>query len=161
MIVALAMPPPSHIVSRPIVPSSASRLLSSVVMIRAPVIPNGPESLKLITDGDADSSDGCFVELAPEPQWIQIDLEGEFNIGHLMGYDAVAVHANVESKNFLPRNPGSWPPIPQQERGGRVPAAELGVMGPDPAARTGRPCFPAAARVSVMPATSDPRSRDA
>ena len=39
--IAWPIPPATHIVSRPIVPSSASRLLSSVVMIRAPVMPNG------------------------------------------------------------------------------------------------------------------------
>lgn len=51
----------------------------------APVIP-GPDALTLITDGDADSSDGCFVELAPEPQWIQIDLEGSFNIHQILAW---------------------------------------------------------------------------
>ena len=40
-IIAWPMPPATHIVSSPIVPSIASRLLSSVVMMRAPVIPNG------------------------------------------------------------------------------------------------------------------------
>jgi uncharacterized protein len=35
-----------------------------------------------------------------------LGLEGEFNIGHLLGYDAVAVRANAASKNFLPRNVG-------------------------------------------------------
>ncbi|HEY1083633.1 MAG TPA: discoidin domain-containing protein [Prosthecobacter sp.] len=30
--------------------------------------------LSLVTDGDPDGSDGCFVELAPGPQWVQIDL---------------------------------------------------------------------------------------
>lgn len=30
--------------------------------------------LTLVTDGDPDGSDGCFVELAPGPQWVQIDL---------------------------------------------------------------------------------------
>lgn len=36
--------------------------------------------LTLVTDGDPDGSDGCFVELAPGPQWVQIDLEAEANI---------------------------------------------------------------------------------
>lgn len=36
----------------------------------APIIGDLP----LVTDGDADGSDGCFVELAPGPQWVQIDL---------------------------------------------------------------------------------------
>lgn len=31
--------------------------------------------LTLITDGDADGSDGSFVELMPGKQWVQIDLE--------------------------------------------------------------------------------------
>lgn len=31
--------------------------------------------LSLVTDGDADSSDGSFVELMPGKQWLQIDLE--------------------------------------------------------------------------------------
>ena len=52
----------------------------------APVIPNGPESLKLITDGDADSSDGCFVELAPEPQWVQIDLGASCDIYKIIAW---------------------------------------------------------------------------
>lgn len=36
--------------------------------------------LTLVTDGDADGSDGCFVELAPGKQYVQIDLEAEYNI---------------------------------------------------------------------------------
>lgn len=36
--------------------------------------------LTLVTDGDPDGSDGCFVELAPGKQYVQIDLEAEFNI---------------------------------------------------------------------------------
>jgi hypothetical protein len=31
--------------------------------------------LELVTDGDPDGADGSFVELAPGPQWVQIDLE--------------------------------------------------------------------------------------
>ncbi len=45
----------------------------------APVIPS-PDALKLITDGDADSADGCFVELMPGAQWVQIDLGASANI---------------------------------------------------------------------------------
>ncbi len=48
-----------------------------------PVIP-GPDALKLLTDGDADSSDGCFVELMPDPQWVQIDLEAKYDISKLI-----------------------------------------------------------------------------
>lgn len=41
-----------------------------------PIIGN----LDLVTDGDADGADGCYVELAPGLQWVQIDLEKEYNI---------------------------------------------------------------------------------
>ncbi len=40
-IIAIPCPPPTHIVSRPIVASSVLRSLSNVPMIRAPVIPKG------------------------------------------------------------------------------------------------------------------------
>ncbi len=36
--------------------------------------------LTLVTDGDADGSDGCFVELAPGKQWLQIDLAEAYTI---------------------------------------------------------------------------------
>jgi hypothetical protein len=39
--IAMPMPPATHIDSMPYVPSSVSWSLRSVVMIRAPVIPNG------------------------------------------------------------------------------------------------------------------------
>jgi len=42
----------------------------------APIIGDLP----LVTDGDPDGSDGCFVELAPGKQWVQIDLEQEASI---------------------------------------------------------------------------------
>jgi len=35
-----------------------------------------------------------------------LGITGTFYIGHLMGYESVAVHAEVGSKNFLPRNLG-------------------------------------------------------
>jgi len=35
-----------------------------------------------------------------------LGLDGSFNIGHLMGYDAVEVAADAASKSFLPRNVG-------------------------------------------------------
>ncbi len=35
-----------------------------------------------------------------------LGIEGQFYIGHLMGYSGVQVHSNVASKNFLPRNVG-------------------------------------------------------
>lgn len=40
--------------------------------------------LNLVTDGDADGSDGCFVELAPGQQWVQVDLQAPAAIHKLM-----------------------------------------------------------------------------
>ena len=45
---AMPWPPPTHIVSRPMVFPASSRPLSSVVMMRAPVWPNGcPRAIAL------------------------------------------------------------------------------------------------------------------
>ena len=51
----------------------------------APIIPS-PDALTLITDGDADSADGCFVELMQGPQWVQIDLEAEQTIHKILAW---------------------------------------------------------------------------
>ena len=45
----------------------------------APIIGDLP----LVTDGDADGSDGCFVELAPGPQWVQINLGASTSINKI------------------------------------------------------------------------------
>lgn len=36
--------------------------------------------LPFVTDGDKDGSDGCYVELGPELQWVQIDLGASHDI---------------------------------------------------------------------------------
>lgn len=36
--------------------------------------------LEFVTDGDKDGAEGSFVELGPEPQWVQIDLGAEADI---------------------------------------------------------------------------------
>ena len=41
-------------------------------------------SLDLVTDGDADGSDGCYVELSPGAQWIQVDLGADYNIWKIL-----------------------------------------------------------------------------
>jgi hypothetical protein len=41
-------------------------------------------SLDLVTDGDADGSDGCYVELAPGQQWVQIDLGADYNVWKIL-----------------------------------------------------------------------------
>jgi hypothetical protein len=38
----------------------------------------------MVTDGDKDGADGSFVELGPGPQWVQIDLGGEFNLSAII-----------------------------------------------------------------------------
>lgn len=43
-------------------------------------------TLDLVTDGDADGSDGCYVELAPGAQWVQIDLEKEYDIWKILAW---------------------------------------------------------------------------
>jgi DNA helicase HerA-like ATPase len=35
-----------------------------------------------------------------------LDIEGDFYLGHLMGYSRVTVHTRIDNKNFLPRNVG-------------------------------------------------------
>ena len=61
-------------------------------------------SLDLVTDGDADGSDGCYVELAPGHQWVQIDLGAEYNIWkillwHFHKQTAVYFDTNVQISN--------------------------------------------------------------
>lgn len=41
-------------------------------------------TLDLVTDGDADGSDGCYVELAPGHQWVQVDLGAEYDIWKIL-----------------------------------------------------------------------------
>ena len=55
-------------------------------------------SLDLVTDGDADGSDGCYVELSPGKQWVQIDLGDDFKIWKLLVWHFhknTAVYFNV------------------------------------------------------------------
>jgi hypothetical protein len=51
--------------------------------------------LTLITDGDKDGKEGCFVELAPGKQWIQIDLEKTFQL-----YAVVVWHYHGEGRVY-------------------------------------------------------------
>lgn len=56
-----------------LVPAAAKNLA-----LKAPVSSSDPAPLlgdpELVTDGDKDAAEGCFVELAPGTQWVQIDL---------------------------------------------------------------------------------------
>jgi len=69
----LEKPDPSKIVKSFMAPKGTVNLAKGKTVTSsdpAPIIGD----LTLVTDGDADGSDGCFVELAPGPQWVQIDL---------------------------------------------------------------------------------------
>jgi len=62
------------------VPKSVMLPKGSVnLALKKPVTSSDPApiigELTLVTDDDTDGSDGCFVELAPGKQWVQIDLE--------------------------------------------------------------------------------------
>lgn len=61
-------------------------------------------SLDLVTDGDADAADGCYVELAPGHQWVQIDLGAEYDVWkillwHFHKQTAVYFDVNVQVSN--------------------------------------------------------------
>ena len=70
----LEQPDPSKIIKSFMAPAGTVN-----VALNKPVTSSDPApiigELELVTDGDPDGSDGCFVELAPGPQWVQIDLE--------------------------------------------------------------------------------------
>jgi len=40
--------------------------------------------LSFVTDGEKAGEDGYFVELGPGKQWVQIDLQGEFNLNAIL-----------------------------------------------------------------------------
>ncbi len=51
--------------------------------------------LEFITDGAADGFDGCFVELGPDLQWVQIDLGQQADI-----YALVVWHYHAEGRVY-------------------------------------------------------------
>ncbi len=65
-----------------LVPATAKNLA-----LNMPVTSSDPAPLlgdpELVTDGDKDASEGCFVELAPGTQWVQIDLGAPAEINAL------------------------------------------------------------------------------
>jgi len=60
----------------------------SNVALNKPVKSSDPEptvgELKQVTDGDKEAVEGSFIELGPALQWVQIDLQGSFNIYAIM-----------------------------------------------------------------------------
>lgn len=66
-----------------LVPATAKNLA-----LNQPVSSSDPEPLlgdfELITDGDKDGSEGCYVELSRGVQWVQIDLGAPADIHALM-----------------------------------------------------------------------------
>lgn len=51
--------------------------------------------MEQVTDGDKEASDGCFVELAPGLQWVQVDLGAEYEI-----YAVVIWHYHAEQRVY-------------------------------------------------------------
>lgn len=51
--------------------------------------------LEMVTDGDKEGSDGSFVELGPDKQWVQIDLEKPADI-----YALVVWHYHAEGRVY-------------------------------------------------------------
>lgn len=66
-----------------LVPASAKNLA-----LNKPVTSSDPQpllgDLELVTDGDKDGSEGCYVELAKGAQWVQIDLGAPAEIHALL-----------------------------------------------------------------------------
>jgi len=52
--------------------------------------------LDYITDGDKDGADGSYVELGPDQQWVQIDLEKEHEI-----YGIVLWHFHKNARAYI------------------------------------------------------------
>lgn len=78
----LETPDPSKIIKTFMAPKGTVNLAKGKAVTSsdpAPIIGDLP----LVTDGDADGSDGCFVELAPGPQWVQIDLGAPTSINKI------------------------------------------------------------------------------
>ncbi|SKA90654.1 F5/8 type C domain-containing protein [Prosthecobacter debontii] len=78
----LEQPDPSKIVKSFMAPKGTVNLAQDKEVTSsdpAPIIGD----LTLVTDGDPDGSDGCFVELAPGPQWVQIDLGAPTSINKI------------------------------------------------------------------------------
>lgn len=66
-----------------LIPAAAKNLA-----LNKPVTSSDPQpllgDLELVTDGDKDGSEGCFVELAKGAQWVQIDLGAAADIHALL-----------------------------------------------------------------------------
>ena len=52
--------------------------------------------LEMITDGDKDGADGSYVELGPDKQWVQIDLEKEHEL-----YGIVLWHFHKNARAYI------------------------------------------------------------
>ena len=102
----LEQPDPSKIIKSFMAPAGTVN-----IALNKPVTSSDPApiigELELVTDGDADGSDGCFVELAPGPQWVQIDLEESTTLNKIamwhyhkqaQAYVAVVVQASDDAE---------------------------------------------------------------
>jgi hypothetical protein len=78
-----------------LVPSGAKNLA-----LNKPVTSSDPQpllgDLELITDGDKDGSEGCFVELSKGAQWVQIDLGAPATLNALLVW-----HFHAQSRVYF------------------------------------------------------------
>ena len=69
------------------------------VALRKPVTSSDKEpftgNIEMVTDGDKEGIDGSFVELGPERQWVQLDLQAPYSI-----YAIVIWHYHGESRLY-------------------------------------------------------------
>ena len=69
------------------------------VALRKPVVASDEYPIigeaALIVDGDKEAADGCYVELAPGLQYVQIDLEAQYEI-----YAVVVWHFHAEARVY-------------------------------------------------------------
>ncbi len=52
-------------------------------------------TLKLVTDGDKEATEGSYVELGPNLQWVQIDLKGKYAL-----YASVVWHNHMNARVY-------------------------------------------------------------
>lgn len=91
----LETPDPSKVVKSFMAPKGTVNLAKGKTVTSsdpAPIIGD----LNLVTDGDADGADGSFVELAPGPQWVQIDLGQEASI-----YKILVWHYHKQAQAYV------------------------------------------------------------
>ncbi len=78
----LEKPDPSKVIKAIKVPKGVKNIASEKPVTSSDEEPIIGE-LEMVTDGDKDGADGSYVELGPEKQWVQIDLEKPSEIHYI------------------------------------------------------------------------------